>query len=122
MRSQRCLSRSKLILFELAPQLNDPDDEMILEAAINGRADALVTYNAAHFHASAATMIKATYPLKLPHLSCQPRSRLLQHALPRKTAYHSTNGLRPRWHKKSASWRQRLLSFNAGRTRRRQMI
>lgn len=31
------------------PQLPDPDDEMVLEAAINGRADALVTYNATHF-------------------------------------------------------------------------
>ena len=30
------------------PQLDDPDDEMVLEAAINGRADALVTYSATH--------------------------------------------------------------------------
>lgn len=36
------------------PQLDDPDDEMILEAAINGRSDALVTYNAAHFRVAAA--------------------------------------------------------------------
>lgn len=36
------------------PQLADPDDEMVLEAAINGRADALVTYNAAHFRAAAS--------------------------------------------------------------------
>lgn len=36
------------------PQLPDPDDEMVLEAAINGRADALVTYNAAHFRVGAA--------------------------------------------------------------------
>ncbi|HUB49348.1 MAG TPA: putative toxin-antitoxin system toxin component, PIN family [Acetobacteraceae bacterium] len=35
------------------PQLNDPDDEMVLEAAINGRADALVTYNVTHFRAAA---------------------------------------------------------------------
>lgn len=27
------------------PQLRDPSDEMVLEAAINGRADALVTFN-----------------------------------------------------------------------------
>jgi putative PIN family toxin of toxin-antitoxin system len=35
------------------PQLPDPNDEMVLEAAINGRADALVTYNTAHFRAAA---------------------------------------------------------------------
>ncbi len=31
------------------PQLRDPSDEMVLEAAINGRADALVTHNVRHF-------------------------------------------------------------------------
>ena len=36
------------------PQLNDPDDEMVLEAAINGRADALVTYNTTHFRTAAS--------------------------------------------------------------------
>lgn len=36
------------------PQLPDPDDEMVLEAAINGRADALVTCNTAHFRVAAA--------------------------------------------------------------------
>jgi putative PIN family toxin of toxin-antitoxin system len=33
------------------PQVRDPSDEMVLEAAINGRADALVTYNVKHFAA-----------------------------------------------------------------------
>ena len=31
------------------PQLRDPADEMVLEAAINGSADALVTFNDRHF-------------------------------------------------------------------------
>jgi len=31
--------------FQWRPKLRDPNDEMVLEAAINGRADALVTYN-----------------------------------------------------------------------------
>jgi putative PIN family toxin of toxin-antitoxin system len=35
------------------PQLPDPDDEMVLEAAINGHTDALVTYNIAHFRVGA---------------------------------------------------------------------
>jgi len=35
--------------FQWRPQSKDPNDEMVLEAAINGRADALVTYNVADF-------------------------------------------------------------------------
>lgn len=31
------------------PQLSDPADEMVLEAAANGRADAIVTFNVKHF-------------------------------------------------------------------------
>lgn len=31
------------------PQLRDPNDELVLETAINGRADALVTYNVRDF-------------------------------------------------------------------------
>src|ERR1035438_8945022 len=31
--------------FRWRPQLRDPNDEMVLEAAVNGRADALVTFN-----------------------------------------------------------------------------
>lgn len=35
------------------PQLKDADDEMVFEAAINGRADALVTYNIRDFRDAA---------------------------------------------------------------------
>jgi putative PIN family toxin of toxin-antitoxin system len=35
--------------FRWRPQLRDPNDEMVLEAAIHGKADALVTYNLADF-------------------------------------------------------------------------
>lgn len=31
------------------PQLRDPADEMMLEAAVNGRAEAIVTHNVADF-------------------------------------------------------------------------
>jgi predicted nucleic acid-binding protein len=37
------------IQWHLRPQLHDPDDEMVLEAAINGCADAIVTFNRADF-------------------------------------------------------------------------
>ena len=39
--------------FQWRPQSKDPNDEMVLEAAINGRADALVTYNVADFAGAA---------------------------------------------------------------------
>lgn len=35
--------------FSWRPQLSDPDDEMVLEAAINGRADAIVTFETTTF-------------------------------------------------------------------------
>lgn len=42
------------IHFQWRPQLHDPDDEMVLETAINGRADAIVTFNRADFISAAA--------------------------------------------------------------------
>jgi predicted nucleic acid-binding protein len=35
--------------FQWRPQTRDPNDEMVLEAAINGQADAVVTYNIGDF-------------------------------------------------------------------------
>lgn len=37
------------VRFSWRPQLADPGDEMVLDAAVNGQADALVTYNLTHF-------------------------------------------------------------------------
>ena len=45
------------IRFQWRPQLFDPSDEMVLETAVNGRADALVTYNVKDF-ARAASRFK----------------------------------------------------------------
>jgi putative PIN family toxin of toxin-antitoxin system len=39
--------------FQWRPQVRDPNDEMVLEAAINGGADALVTYNISDFRDAA---------------------------------------------------------------------
>jgi predicted nucleic acid-binding protein len=35
--------------FMWRPQLRDPDDELILEAAVNGRAEMIVTFNRRDF-------------------------------------------------------------------------
>ena len=41
--------------FQWRPQLLDPDDEMVLELAANGHADAIVTVNIRHFLPAAWT-------------------------------------------------------------------
>ena len=49
--------------FRWRPQLGDPADEMVLEAAINGSADALVTHNVADFaEASARFRLRIVTP------------------------------------------------------------
>jgi predicted nucleic acid-binding protein len=40
------------VCFTWRPQLSDPADEMVLEAAVNGRADVLVTHNVRDFSAA----------------------------------------------------------------------
>lgn len=44
------------------PQLRDPADEMVLETALNGRADALVTLNVADFGPAAAFALPVLTP------------------------------------------------------------
>ena len=39
--------------FRWRPQMSDPGDEMVLETAVNGRADAVVTHNVKDFVAAA---------------------------------------------------------------------
>jgi predicted nucleic acid-binding protein len=38
--------------FRWRPQLRDPGDELVLEAAVNGQADAIVTFNEGHLRES----------------------------------------------------------------------
>lgn len=44
------------------PQLRDPDDELVLEAAVNGRADAIVTFNHRDFTPAAQFGIDVMLP------------------------------------------------------------
>ncbi|WP_264319364.1 putative toxin-antitoxin system toxin component, PIN family [Rhizobium terrae] len=49
--------------YQWRPQLSDPKDELVMEAAINGRADALVTYNVRDFqHAAGRFGIRLLRP------------------------------------------------------------
>jgi putative PIN family toxin of toxin-antitoxin system len=43
------LTKPVEVHFQWRPQTRDPNDEMVLEAAINGEADAVVTYNVSDF-------------------------------------------------------------------------
>jgi putative PIN family toxin of toxin-antitoxin system len=43
------------LFFQWRPQLPDPDDEMVLELAVNGRANAIVTVNTRGFLPAART-------------------------------------------------------------------
>ena len=50
------------ISFRFRPLLRDADDEMVLETALNGNADAIATYNVRDFRLSHALGIEITTP------------------------------------------------------------
>ena len=54
LRGFAALAEAVEVHFLWRPQLDDPKDEMVLEAAINGRADALVTHNRKDFSPAAS--------------------------------------------------------------------
>jgi putative PIN family toxin of toxin-antitoxin system len=47
------------------PQLVDPDDEMVLETAINGAAEAVVTFNQKHFTVAARFGVAVRLPREI---------------------------------------------------------
>ncbi|MFT3790397.1 MAG: putative toxin-antitoxin system toxin component, PIN family [Rudaea sp.] len=58
-----CMSVEPVHLHYLwRPQLRDPADEMVLETALNGRADALVTLNTGDFDVAAAFRLPVLTP------------------------------------------------------------
>ena len=59
------LSEPVDVHFVWRPQLSDPKDEMVLEAAINGRAGALVTHNIGDFSAAGRFGLKIVTPAEL---------------------------------------------------------
>lgn len=50
------------VSFLWRPVLRDPDDEMVLEAAVNGRADWLLTFNVADFAGAALLGVDVATP------------------------------------------------------------
>lgn len=62
MRALAALCEPVDISFRIRPMLRDADDEMVLEAALNGRADAIVTHNVRDFASTQPLGIEIAAP------------------------------------------------------------
>ena len=62
MNALAALSEPVNISFRLRPMLRDADDEMVLETALNGHADAIVTHNVKDFGPSHSFGVEITTP------------------------------------------------------------
>lgn len=56
------------VFFLWRPQLRDPKDEMVLEAAVNGTADYLVTHNIKDFAAATTFSVQVVTPARFLNL------------------------------------------------------
>jgi hypothetical protein len=52
-RRRDCEAKPVRLAFRWRPRLPDPGDEMVLETAVNGNANAIVTFNQRHFEEAA---------------------------------------------------------------------
>lgn len=50
------------VFLRRCPQLCDPGDELLLEAAVNGQADAIVTFNESHLREARRFGVDANLP------------------------------------------------------------
>jgi predicted nucleic acid-binding protein len=54
------------IFYQWRPQMNDVDDEMVLETALNGRADLIATHNVTDFVSAASKFdLRVVHPAAL---------------------------------------------------------
>ena len=53
------------LVIRTRPLLSDPNDEMVLETAINGRADAIVTFNDRDFRPAASRFCSVLRPVEV---------------------------------------------------------
>lgn len=58
------VGRNHAIFFLWRPQLRDPGDEMVLEVAVTGRCEYIVTYNLRDFAGSEKLGVRAITPMQ----------------------------------------------------------
>ena len=59
---------TQTVFFLWRPQLRDPNDEMVLEAAVNGAADFLITHNGRDFAAANTFSVRVITPSEFLNL------------------------------------------------------
>lgn len=65
MRALAAVAEGIDIPFRVRPMLRDADDEMVLEVALNGQADAIVTHNVADFRPAISLGVEITGPVDI---------------------------------------------------------